>query len=70
MKSVNKAFDTFFEKVIEQHLQYNDGERTKNFVDVMMGFMGSEKSQYRIKRPHIKAIILVSTHKNLKLVRI
>ncbi|BBN67969.1 Cytochrome P450 superfamily protein, partial [Prunus dulcis] len=39
MKSVNKAFDTFFEKVIEQHLQYNDGERTKNFVDVMMGFM-------------------------------
>ncbi|ONI13659.1 hypothetical protein PRUPE_4G235500, partial [Prunus persica] len=58
MKSVNKAFDTFFEKVIEQHLQYNDGERTKNFVDVMMGFMGSEKSKYRIKRPHIKAIIL------------
>ncbi|CAL9018048.1 unnamed protein product [Prunus brigantina] len=46
MKSVNKAFDTFFEKIIEEHLQSNDEERTKDFVDVMVGFMGSEESQY------------------------
>ncbi|KAL6284205.1 hypothetical protein ACE6H2_015134 [Prunus campanulata] len=58
MKSVNKAFDTFFEKIIEEHLQSNDEERTKDFVDVMVSFMGSEESQYRVERPHIKAIIL------------
>ncbi|PQM38305.1 cytochrome P450 CYP736A12-like precursor [Prunus yedoensis var. nudiflora] len=58
MKSVNKAFDNLFEKIIEEHLQPNDGERSKDFVDVMVGFMGSEESEYRIERPHIKAIIL------------
>ncbi|VVA40263.1 PREDICTED: cytochrome, partial [Prunus dulcis] len=57
MKSVNKAFDVFFEKIIEEHLQSNDGERTKDFVDVMVGFMGSVESEYQIERPHIKAII-------------
>ncbi|CAB4278127.1 unnamed protein product [Prunus armeniaca] len=51
MKSVNKAFDTFFEKIIEDHLQSNDEEITKDFVDVMVGFMGSEESQYRIELP-------------------
>ncbi|ONI13663.1 hypothetical protein PRUPE_4G235800 [Prunus persica] len=58
MKSVNKAFDVFFEKIIEEHLQSNDGERTKDFVDVMVGFMGSVESEYQIERPHIKAIIM------------
>ncbi|ONI20281.1 hypothetical protein PRUPE_2G006500 [Prunus persica] len=57
MKSVNKALDTFFEKVIDEHIQSNEGERTKDFVDVMVAFMGSEQSEYRIERPHIKAII-------------
>ncbi|PQM38302.1 cytochrome P450 CYP736A12-like [Prunus yedoensis var. nudiflora] len=59
MKSVNKAFDTLFEKIIEEHLQSNDEEKTnKDFVDVMVSFMGSEESKYHIERPHIKAIIL------------
>ncbi|PQQ04872.1 cytochrome P450 CYP736A12 [Prunus yedoensis var. nudiflora] len=62
MKSVNKAFDNLFEKIIEEHLQPNDGERTKDFVDVMVGFIGSEESEYRIERPHVKAIILVSVY--------
>ncbi|PQQ08767.1 cytochrome P450 CYP736A12 [Prunus yedoensis var. nudiflora] len=31
--------DNLFEKIIEEHLQPNDGERTKDFVDVMVGFM-------------------------------
>ncbi|KAI5341643.1 hypothetical protein L3X38_009518 [Prunus dulcis] len=57
MKSVNKALDTFFEKVIDEHIQSNEGERTKDFVDVMVAFMGSEQSEYRVERPHIKAII-------------
>ncbi|XP_021827234.1 cytochrome P450 CYP736A12-like [Prunus avium] len=41
-----------------EHLQSNNGERTKDFVDVIVGFMGSEESEYRIERPHIKAIIM------------
>lgn len=35
IKSVNKAFDTFFEKVIDEHIQSNDG-RTNDFADVMV----------------------------------
>ncbi|KAL6284208.1 hypothetical protein ACE6H2_015137 [Prunus campanulata] len=58
MKAVNKAFDNFFEKVIDEHLQSKDEDRTKDFVDVMVGIMGSAESQYRIERSNIKAIIL------------
>ncbi|VVA41705.1 PREDICTED: cytochrome, partial [Prunus dulcis] len=58
MKAVNKAFDNFFEKIIDEHLQSKDEYRTKDFVDVMVGIMGSAESQYRIERSNIKAIIL------------
>ncbi|KAI5324396.1 hypothetical protein L3X38_033469 [Prunus dulcis] len=58
MKGVSKVFDAFFEKIIDEHIQSTDQERTKDFVDVMLGFMGSEESEYRIERSNIKAIIL------------
>ncbi|CAL2255136.1 unnamed protein product [Prunus armeniaca] len=58
MKAVNKAFDNFFEKIIDEHLQSKDEDRTKDFVDVMVGIMGSAESQYSIERSNIKAIIL------------
>ncbi|KAM1655154.1 hypothetical protein ACFX2K_007448 [Malus domestica] len=58
MKAINKAFDEFFEKIIDDHLQSKDEERTKDFVDVMVAFMGSEDSDYRIERTNIKAIML------------
>ncbi|TQD84100.1 hypothetical protein C1H46_030340 [Malus baccata] len=58
MKAINKAFDEFFEKIIDEHLQSKDEERTKDFVDVMVAFMGSEDSDYRIERTNIKAIML------------
>ena len=61
LKAVSEIFDTFLEKIIDEHLQYSkDENKTKDFVDVMLGFMGSEVSEYRIERPNIKAIILVS----------
>lgn len=60
MKAVSKVFDDFFEKIIEEHLQSRDEEKTKDFVDVMLGFMGSQESEYRIERSNIKAIMLVS----------
>ncbi|TQE02247.1 hypothetical protein C1H46_012118 [Malus baccata] len=58
MKVVHKVFDDFFEKIIDEHLQSTSEERPKDFVDVMLGFMGSVESEYRIERSNIKAIML------------
>ncbi|TXG72401.1 hypothetical protein EZV62_000980 [Acer yangbiense] len=58
MKAISKVLDEFFEKIIEERLQSKDENRTKDFVDVMLGFMESEESEYRIQRHHVKAIML------------
>ncbi|KAL2343004.1 hypothetical protein Fmac_004289 [Flemingia macrophylla] len=59
MKAVSKIFDDFFEKIIDEHVQSKTGEdKTKDFIDVMLGFVGTEESEYRIERPNIKAIML------------
>ncbi|KAK7318548.1 hypothetical protein RJT34_03251 [Clitoria ternatea] len=60
MKVVHKIFDDFFEKVIDEHMQSEKREdkKIKDFVDVMLGFVGAEESEYRIERPNIKAILL------------
>ncbi|KAK7247481.1 hypothetical protein RIF29_42364 [Crotalaria pallida] len=59
MKVMHKIFDDFFEKVIDEHMQSeNREEKIKDFVDVMLGFVGTEESEYRIERPNIKAILL------------
>ncbi|KAL5820380.1 hypothetical protein ACOSQ3_022262 [Xanthoceras sorbifolium] len=58
MKAVAEVFDVFFEKVIDEHVQSRDENRTKDFVDLMLSFMGSEETYYRIDRDHIKTIIL------------
>ncbi|KAB2605942.1 cytochrome P450 CYP736A12-like [Pyrus ussuriensis x Pyrus communis] len=57
MKAVNKAFDEFFGKVIDEHLQYKDKERTRDFIDALLAHMGSEGSDYRIERLNIKAMM-------------
>ncbi|RXI09423.1 hypothetical protein DVH24_034040 [Malus domestica] len=62
MKVVHKVFDDFFEKIIDEHLQSTSEERPKDFVDVMLGFMGSVESEYRIERSNIKAIMLSLCH--------
>ncbi|KAK7358925.1 hypothetical protein VNO77_00866 [Canavalia gladiata] len=61
MKAVHKIFDDFFEKVINEHVQLQSkkgGNRIKDFVDVMLDFVGTEESEYHIERSNIKAIIL------------
>ncbi|KAH7565830.1 hypothetical protein JRO89_XS08G0023400 [Xanthoceras sorbifolium] len=58
MKAVAKMFDEFFEKIIDEHVQSKDDSRTKDFVDLMLSFMGSEETEYQMDREHIKAIIL------------
>ncbi|XP_004504031.1 cytochrome P450 71AU50-like [Cicer arietinum] len=59
MKTIGKIFDDFFEKIIDEHIQSdNKDDKTKDFVDVMLGFVGTQESEYRIERPNIKAIML------------
>ncbi|TXG47364.1 hypothetical protein EZV62_026658 [Acer yangbiense] len=58
MKAVAKAFDVFFEKIIDEHVRSTEENRNKDFVDVMLGFMGAEATEYRLERDTIKAIIL------------
>ncbi|KAG6657465.1 cytochrome P450 71AU50-like [Carya illinoinensis] len=58
MKAVSKIFDDFFEKIIDDHVRSNDENKIKDFVDVMLNFMGPEDSEYHIERSNIKAIIL------------
>nr|AYV88900.1 cytochrome P450 oxidase CYP736A220 [Polygala tenuifolia] len=60
LKAVSKIFDAFLERTIEEHIQQEDiqEDKTKDFVDVMLSFMGSEHSDYRLERTHIKALIL------------
>ncbi|KAL5053398.1 hypothetical protein RYX36_034080 [Vicia faba] len=59
MKGVGKIFDDFFEKIIDEHIQFgNKDDKTTDFVDVMLGFVGVQESEYRIERSNIKAILL------------
>ncbi|XP_041004991.1 cytochrome P450 71AU50-like [Juglans microcarpa x Juglans regia] len=58
MKAVSKIFDDFLEKIIDEHVQSKDENKAKDFVDVMLSFMGSEESEYLIERSNIKATIL------------
>ncbi|GMI96097.1 TRANSPARENT TESTA 7, CYTOCHROME P450 75B1 [Hibiscus trionum] len=59
MKAIAKDCDNFLEKIIEEHVRSKDENRVKDFVDVMLGFVGSEEThEYRVERDTIKAIIL------------
>ncbi|CAI8619008.1 unnamed protein product [Vicia faba] len=59
MKAIGKIFDDFFEKIIDEHIQFgNKDVKNKDFVDVMLEFVGTQESEYRIERPNIKAIML------------
>ncbi|AES66281.1 cytochrome P450 family 71 protein [Medicago truncatula] len=60
MKAIGKIFDEFLEKIIDEHIQSEnkDDNKTKDFVDVMLGFVGTEESDYRIERSNIKGIMM------------
>ncbi|KAK7247479.1 hypothetical protein RIF29_42362 [Crotalaria pallida] len=59
LKVMRKILDDFFDKAIDERLQSENREdKIKDFVDVMLGFVGTQESEYRIERPHIKAIML------------
>ncbi|XP_020213468.1 cytochrome P450 CYP736A12 [Cajanus cajan] len=59
MKALRKTFDVFFDKIIDEHIRSEKGgDKVKDFVDVMLSFLGSEESEYRIERSNIKALML------------
>ncbi|KOM30664.1 hypothetical protein LR48_Vigan01g021800 [Vigna angularis] len=59
MKATRKIFDEFFDKIIDEHIESKKGENeVKDFVDVMLGLLGTEESEYCVERPNIKAILL------------
>ncbi|XP_065876207.1 cytochrome P450 71AU50-like [Euphorbia lathyris] len=58
IEAVSKVFDNFLEKIIDEHIQFKDDNQTKDFVDIMLQFMGSEESEYPMGRDNIKAIML------------
>ncbi|KAH9669722.1 hypothetical protein KPL70_021909 [Citrus sinensis] len=45
LKAVAKVFDAFMEKIIDEHIQSKDENRTQDFVDVMLSFEGSEDTE-------------------------
>ncbi|MED6173757.1 hypothetical protein PIB30_062639 [Stylosanthes scabra] len=54
-----------FKAVMQEILQLaaipnveNKKDKAKNFVDVMLSFLGTEESEYRIEPSNIKAILL------------
>ncbi|KAJ8771182.1 hypothetical protein K2173_025850 [Erythroxylum novogranatense] len=58
MRAISKVFDGFFEKIIDEHIQNKNENRTKDFVDILLGFVGSEEAEYSIVRDNIKAVML------------
>ncbi|KAL5990689.1 hypothetical protein ACLOJK_011592 [Asimina triloba] len=59
MKETNKFFDSFFEKIIDEHLRNKDAScRRRDFVDFLLEFMASSKNDFGFDRSSIKAIML------------
>lgn len=58
MKAVSKVFDSFFEKIIDEHVQSKDEKPTEDFVDTMLAIMNSQEFDFHIDRSNIKATIL------------
>ncbi|XP_022774908.1 cytochrome P450 CYP736A12-like isoform X3 [Durio zibethinus] len=58
LKTIAKVFDDFFEKIIGELVQSKGENRIVDFIDVMLGFIGSEETdEYHVERDNMKAII-------------
>ncbi|KAL2342999.1 hypothetical protein Fmac_004284 [Flemingia macrophylla] len=58
-KAVQKTFDEFFDKIIDEHIQSKGEDNVRDFVDVMLGFINDkEEFEYCFERSNIKAILL------------
>jgi cytochrome P450 family 1 subfamily A polypeptide 1/ferulate-5-hydroxylase len=62
MKSISKVLDVFLDKIIDEHVQYQEKGKNKDFVDVMLSFMKSEENEYLVDQGCMKATMLVNEH--------
>ncbi|CAI9109293.1 OLC1v1009095C1 [Oldenlandia corymbosa var. corymbosa] len=57
-KKIAKVYDDLLEKIIDDHVNSQDQNETKDFVDILMDIMESGKSEFDFDRRHVKAILL------------
>jgi cytochrome P450 family 1 subfamily A polypeptide 1/ferulate-5-hydroxylase len=62
MKAISKVLDVFLDKIIDEHVQYQEKGKNKDFVDVMLSFMKSEENEYLVDQGCMKATMLVYEH--------
>ncbi|KAI5582347.1 hypothetical protein BDE02_07G080200 [Populus trichocarpa] len=58
MKAISKVLDVFLDKIIDEHVQYQEKGKNKDFVDVMLSFMKSEENEYLVDQGCMKATML------------
>ncbi|XP_047324821.1 cytochrome P450 71AU50-like [Impatiens glandulifera] len=60
MKVVGKVLDSFFERVIEEHVMVDSGHEGKDFLTILLSFMDSHEDnvEFGIGRDHVKATML------------
>lgn len=62
MKAVAKAFDEFFDQIIEEQLATAGEEKShRDFVDYILSFFESGYHEFLFHRTNIKAIMSVRT---------
>ena len=56
----HRRFDSFFEKLIEEHLDPTKQKSEQDVIDVMLSLSNDEKAQFNPTKEHIKAVLMVS----------
>nr|GMC64162.1 cytochrome P450 CYP736A12-like [Ipomoea batatas] len=56
---INEATQLFLERILDDHEHTgSSGQKTKDFVDIMLSIMKSGKSEFQFNREHIKSVLL------------
>ncbi|KZV25286.1 hypothetical protein F511_38869 [Dorcoceras hygrometricum] len=59
MKRLGRIFDSFLEKIIDDHVEKRPEKKaTLDFVDTMMGILDSGKAGFEFDRRHVKAVLV------------
>ncbi|KAJ6908040.1 cytochrome P450 71AU50-like [Populus alba x Populus x berolinensis] len=58
MKAISKVLDAFLDRIVDEHVHYQEKGKNKDFVDVMLSFMKSEENEYLVDQGCMKAIML------------
>ncbi|KAM4101081.1 hypothetical protein ACJW30_05G116500 [Castanea mollissima] len=54
----HRRFDSFFEKLIEEHLDPTKQKSEQDVIDVMLSLSNDEKAQFNPTKEHIKAVLM------------